>query len=304
MTVVEQDDRLPTKVRAGYGGARSASVMPAVTGKGIGVAVVDSGISPHRGARRQGRGRRSASCLATRSTSDAFGHGTHIAGIIAGAARRHRRDRRVRGRRRARGAPGQRPRPRRRWAAGYDQQRHRRHSTGSIANRVALQHPRRQPVARPPRDRPVRHRPAVHRRWSAWSGPASSSWRRPATAARRPTGKPVARHASPRRATRRSRSRSARSTPRAPLHADDDTVTTYSSRGPAPFDLAREARRGGARQQDRLARGAGRLPRDRTTRTARGRQRHQRLLHDERHQHGRGDGERRRRTAGRGGRRR
>jgi serine protease AprX len=59
--------------------------VPGVTGTGIGVAVLDSGISPH-------------SALASRvvanvsfvtgdpQTSDPYGHGTHVAGIIAGAA--------------------------------------------------------------------------------------------------------------------------------------------------------------------------------------------------------------------------
>jgi serine protease AprX len=59
--------------------------IPGVNGKGIGIALLDSGITPH-------------TALATRvvanvsfvtgnpDTRDAFGHGTHIAGIITGAA--------------------------------------------------------------------------------------------------------------------------------------------------------------------------------------------------------------------------
>jgi serine protease AprX len=59
--------------------------IPGVTGQGVGVAVIDSGISPH-------------SALANRvvanvsfvtgdpQVADAYGHGTHVAGIIAGSA--------------------------------------------------------------------------------------------------------------------------------------------------------------------------------------------------------------------------
>ena len=42
---------------------------------------------------------------------------------------------------------------------------------------------------------------------------------------------------------------------------DDDTVATYSSRGPTRFELGLEARRRGAGQQDRVARGARFVPR-------------------------------------------
>jgi serine protease AprX len=72
------------QVRAGYSGLLlGLGAVAPVTGQGVGIAVVDSGIAAH-------------SALANRvvanvsfvtgdsSTSDAFGHGTHVAGIIAG----------------------------------------------------------------------------------------------------------------------------------------------------------------------------------------------------------------------------
>ena len=71
------------QVRAGSPGFLGLGKIAAVTGQGIGVAVLDSGISPH-------------SALASKvvanvsfvsgdpSVSDVYGHGTHVAGIIAG----------------------------------------------------------------------------------------------------------------------------------------------------------------------------------------------------------------------------
>jgi serine protease AprX len=73
--------------RAGSGGGLLGLLLggtPAVNGKGIGVAVVDSGIASHSAL--AGKVTTSVNfATGESSASDAFGHGTHIAGIIAGA---------------------------------------------------------------------------------------------------------------------------------------------------------------------------------------------------------------------------
>ena len=76
------------QARAGSGGLLGLGLIgatPAISGKGIGVAVIDSGIASH--AALSGKVVAAVN-FATGETSanDAFGHGTHIAGIIAGVS--------------------------------------------------------------------------------------------------------------------------------------------------------------------------------------------------------------------------
>ena len=131
------DDRVAERAmaadqaRAGSRGSARLGLLgrrPPVNGKGIGVAVIDSGIATHSAL----SGKVVASVnFATGETDHrrtAFGHGTHIAGIIAGVVQL-RPDAALQERRRARRASGQRPRAQPRGRRLY-QRRHRRHSVG------------------------------------------------------------------------------------------------------------------------------------------------------------------------------
>ena len=72
------------QVRAGVaGGLLGIGAIPGVTGQGVGVAIVDSGISPHPALVNKVVANVSL-ITGDPSVSDAFGHGTHVAGIIAG----------------------------------------------------------------------------------------------------------------------------------------------------------------------------------------------------------------------------
>jgi serine protease AprX len=59
--------------------------IPGVTGEGVGVAVVDSGIAPHAAVAKKVVANVSF-VTGDPSPADAYGHGTHVAGIIAGSA--------------------------------------------------------------------------------------------------------------------------------------------------------------------------------------------------------------------------
>jgi serine protease AprX len=71
------------QVRAGSPGLLGIAAIAGVTGQGIGVAVIDSGISSHAALSKKVVANVSL-ITGDSSTADAFGHGTHVAGVIAG----------------------------------------------------------------------------------------------------------------------------------------------------------------------------------------------------------------------------
>jgi len=73
------------QTRAGMGGLFGIGAIPGVDGQGIRVAVIDSGISPHAALANKVVGNVSL-ITGDPSVADVFGHGTHVAGIIAGNA--------------------------------------------------------------------------------------------------------------------------------------------------------------------------------------------------------------------------
>jgi serine protease AprX len=72
-----------SQARTGQSGLLGLNRIAPVTGEGIGVAVIDSGVSPH-GALKSKIVANVSLVTGDPSVLDAFGHGTHIAGIIAG----------------------------------------------------------------------------------------------------------------------------------------------------------------------------------------------------------------------------
>jgi serine protease AprX len=74
---------LADKVRSGQNsGLLGLGGIPGVTGQGVVVAVLDSGISGHKAL--NGRVLASVSMIPGEPTTDEYGHGTHVAGTIAG----------------------------------------------------------------------------------------------------------------------------------------------------------------------------------------------------------------------------
>jgi serine protease AprX len=71
------------QTRSGSSGLLGIGAVSGVTGRGIGVAVVDSGIASHRALSSKVAANVSF-VTGDSSTDDAYGHGTHVAGIIAG----------------------------------------------------------------------------------------------------------------------------------------------------------------------------------------------------------------------------
>jgi len=73
------------QTRAGTSGLLGIGAIPGVTGQGVTVAVIDSGISTHTALANRVLANVSF-VSGDPSVADAYGHGTHVAGIITGAA--------------------------------------------------------------------------------------------------------------------------------------------------------------------------------------------------------------------------
>jgi subtilisin family serine protease len=82
-TVVSDASTAADQTRAGKALLLGLLGIPGVDGQGIGVAVVDSGLAPHS-ALAQRVVANVSFVTGDPQTTDAFGHGTHVAGIIAG----------------------------------------------------------------------------------------------------------------------------------------------------------------------------------------------------------------------------
>ena len=172
-------------------GAKNVHAQYGYTGAGVGVAVIDSGVTPWHDdltiANRTGqRVTAFVDFVNNRTTKyDDWGHGTHVAGIIAGNGYDSTGDRAAIA-----------PKASIISLKALDFEGKGRISNiiaaldWAVANRDPVQHPRHQHVARRGRVRELQHRPADARRQArgrcraSSSSPPPATWARPRTASR------------------------------------------------------------------------------------------------------------------------
>ena len=267
---------------------------PAVTGRGVGVAVIDSGIDLHIRRSPQGRGRREL--RDRRSVDQRRVRARHA------HRRHHRRHRRPPTTPLYKGgiAPGAHlvnVRVLGAEGSGYTSDV----IAGiqwTVANRAALRHSRRQPLARPSASRAVPHRSAVPRRRAGGRGAGLVVVASAGNNGKNASGEPVLASITTPGVAPSAITVGALNT-WGTVSRDDDTIATYSSNGPTRFELGLKP--------DVVAPGnkivslEAPAPRwlRRLSGAARRRQRRQCLHDDERHQHGGRHGQRRRRAAAR-----
>jgi len=84
-TSVSDQSTAADQTRAGNPGLLGIGAIPGVDGSGVGVAILDSGITPHAALTNKVVANVSF-VPGDPSVNDGYGHGTHVAGIIAGSA--------------------------------------------------------------------------------------------------------------------------------------------------------------------------------------------------------------------------
>ena len=282
------------KVWAGSRGLLGLLSQPAASGSGIGVAVIDSGIADHAALTGRVVARVNLVSHEPGVTGDPFGHGTHIAGMIGGSAAAATRvtpdyaggsapgvhfvDVRVLG---SNGAGYTSD-----VIAGIDWTIANARRYGIRIINLSLGHPVTEPSATDPLCRAVARAVARRARRGRLGRQLRTDGDRHADPRRHHVARQLAVRHHRRRARRHGHRRSRRRSRRRLQLARADEVR-----------LRGQARRRGARRRHRLARESVLVAEHALSRMARRRQRPQRLLPAERHQHVGRRRQRRRRAA-------